>query len=440
MLPNPLVALKVAEPMHSVSTTYPLLDDSVFSPIVVGRPRRSTRESSARPRLDIRPMQDGDRDGWNSFSAANAAGSVYQLAAWKDIIVRSYSHDTQYLVARRSLPRETSDDSKRATAGEQPLPRTKDGDVVGILPLAHVQHWLFGNSLVSLPYCDGAGVLAERPSVERLLIEQALRLADALAVPAVELRQYRPLQCLDDDGFVGVASFSGKREVRTMPGWRVGSAHDGRKVRMVLELPKSTDALMRSFKSKLRSQIRRPSKDGLTVKIDGADLVDDFYRVFAANMRDLGSPVHSKRIIRETVQSFPDIARIFVVYGRGVPMASSMALSFNGTLWNPWASSLRQYSREAPNMLLYWAMLEYACNQQCTTFDFGRSSIDEGTYRFKSQWGAAPQPLYWYRFSRNPNDRAGPSPGMYRLTEYWKRLPVPITRVLGPRIRRYISL
>ena len=385
-------------------------------------------------------MQEADRDGWDAFARTQEVACLYQLAAWKDVIARSYSHPTQYIVARKSLAHHHDSSAKR-TAPRDGDAAAEGNPVVGILPMAHVQHWLFGNRLVSLPYWDAAGVLASTPAVERMLVEHGLRVADALSVPAVEFRQYRPLQCIDDTAFAGEPLPSGHREIHAARGWRVCLARDSNKVRMVLDLPDSADALMRSFKAKLRSQIRKPLKDGLVVRIDGADLIDDFYKVFAENMRDLGSPVHSKRIIRETLLSFPDNARIFVVYGHGVPMACSLTLAFNGILSNPWASSLRQYSKDAPNMLLYWSMLEHACSQQCRKFDFGRSTIDEGTYRFKCQWGALPQPLYWYRFSRDVHaDRPIRTPRISRLIEYWKMLPVPVTRVLGPKIRRYISL
>jgi serine/alanine adding enzyme len=94
-------------------------------------------------------------------------------------------------------------------------------------------------------------------------------------------------------------------------------------------------------------------------------------------------------------------------------------------------------------MLLYWAMLEYACEQGYKKFDFGRSTVDEGTYRFKEQWGAKPVPLYWYRFGRDGQVGSGAATNgrmMSRASEYWKRLPVPVSRVLGPKIRQYISL
>ena len=157
---------------------------------------------------------------------------------------------------------------------------------------------------------------------------------------------------------------------------------------MILTLPKSSKELLDGLKSKLRSQIRRPVKAGFTVEVGKSELIDDFYAVFLSNMRDLGSPVHSKRLFMNIFDEFHDKANIFVVRNNGEPLAGSMTIGFQGTLYNPWASSLRRYSKYSPNMLLYWKMLEFACDNGFDVFDFGRSSVDEGTYKFKKQWGA----------------------------------------------------
>ena len=113
---------------------------------------------------------------------------------------------------------------------------------------------------------------------------------------------------------------------------------------------------MKSFKSKLRSQIKKPIKEGLEAKVGGPELLEDFYKVFLINMRDLGSPVHSKKLMQNVLVAFLDKAKIIVVYKDRDPLACSLIIEFNDTLENPWASSLREYSRLSPNMLLYWTM------------------------------------------------------------------------------------
>jgi hypothetical protein len=107
----------------------------------------------------------------------------------------------------------------------------------------------------------------------------------------------------------------------------------------------------------------------------------------------------------------------------------------------PWASSDRRYDRLAPNMLLYSSVLEYACQQGCKVFDFGRSTVDTGTYRFKEQWGAKPLPLYWYYWLKDdrPLPELNPNNPRYRLAiSLWRNLPLPIANVLGPHIVKYL--
>jgi len=216
-------------------------------------------------------------------------------------------------------------------------------------------------------------------------------------------------------------------------------------MRMLCRLPKSTDILFKSFKSKLRSQIRRPLKSGLYTKIGGIELIDDFYNVFSVNMRDLGSPVHSKTLIKNVLLEFKNNAKIIVVHTKDNKfLAGSLVVGFKDTLENPWASALRKYSRLSPNMLLYWTMLEYACENGFKYFDFGRSSPEGGAYKFKRQWGAEPQPLYWYCISM-PGKKASGSElhansKLEKAAKIWKKLPVPVTIAIGPKIRKNIGL
>jgi FemAB-related protein (PEP-CTERM system-associated) len=227
------------------------------------------------------------------------------------------------------------------------------------------------------------------------------------------------------------------------PQWTV-KAH---KVRMLLSLPNSSEELMKGFKSKLRSQIKRPQNAGFSDKLGGGELLDDFYRVFSLNMRDLGSPVHSKALFQKIFKCFSDRTKIILVYNQDEPIAGSIILKFKDTVANPWASALRKYSRDSPNMMLYWRMLSHAADEGYKFFDFGRSTPSEGTYRFKTQWGAKPYTMYWYSLYLNSSkyieatDEDGSGGRKRELVEnFWQRLPEPVARMLGPMIRKHIEL
>ena len=212
---------------------------------------------------------------------------------------------------------------------------------------------------------------------------------------------------------------------------------------MLLDLPESSEALMQSFKAKLRSQIKKPLKEGLKSKVGSVELLDYFYKVFSKNMRDLGSPVHSKSLMKNVLEEFFKESKIIMVYKDDQPIACSLIVGFKYTLENPWASALRQYSQLSPNMFLYWTMLEYACDNDLKYFDFGRSSPDEGTYKFKEQWGAIPTTLHWHYISLDsqPIDEETSEKSKFdKAIRFWQKIPVPITKIIGPMIRKHIGL
>ena len=261
---------------------------------------------------------------------------------------------------------------------------------------------------------------------------RAIKLTKNIDAKSIELRQINPIN--------GLESQNENSEFKIKNSNIVTHSH---KVRMLIELPESADDLMKSFKSKLRSQIKKPLKEGLKAKVGGLELINDFYEVFTVNMRDLGSPVHSKSLFGNVLEEFKNHAKIIIVYKGLEPTACSLIVGFNDTLENPWASALRQFSRLSPNMLLYWTMLEYGCDNGFKYFNFGRSTPGEGTYKFKEQWGAQPAPLHWHYISLN--DRSidtgiSEKSKFDKAIQYWQKLPVPVTKIIGPKIRKYIGL
>ena len=211
-----------------------------------------------------------------------------------------------------------------------------------------------------------------------------------------------------------------------------------------LPKPFNPRELLARMKSKLRSQIKKPLRDGLTAKLGGVELVDTFYNVFAENMHELGSPVHSRKWISAVVLEYGDRARVGVVFTpEGMPAAAGIILLHERIVSIPWASSLRKFNRLNPNMLLYWTFLSFAADNGFEKFDYGRSSPGEGTFKFKEQWGAMPQPLSWDYFSFNgePVERFQTSSKMRGyLEKIWQRSPLPMCNFCGPLLRKYVSL
>jgi len=293
---------------------------------------------------------------------------------------------------------------------------SREGRVVGYLPLALVESLLFGRFLVSLPYVNSGGVLAEDPECEPGLIGEAVRLADELDVRYLELRHEtaRPHPALT-------------RNLNC-------------KVHMRLELPRTAGALWESFKPKVRNQIRKGQKQGFTVHWGGEELLGDFYAVFSRNMRDLGTPVFGRRLFRSILTHFPDEAELCTVRLGRRALAAALLVHGRWCTEVPSASSLKKCNSTNVNMLMYWQLLSRSIERGQRVFDFGRSSPESNTYRFKKQWGAKPVSAVWQYYVRKGDARdMRIESGKYdRWISIWRKLPVTLTRWLGPAIVRGI--
>lgn len=379
------------------------------------------------PAYKIKYADDSDRELWDGYVRKHPDASLYHLFGWRDVINGTYGHATYYLMVMACD--EAVDAAPQFAEGWSHSAES----IVGVLPLVHLKHVIFGNELVSLPFLDSGGILASCRDAEQILLSEAIRLGREVGARTIELHHERLLASCDDIGPFSNEGSQASLKLTTR----------SNKVRMLLNLPESSEMLMKSFKSKLRSQITKPLRAGLTSKSGGAELVEDFYHVFVENMRDLGSPVHSVKLMQHVVSEFAERSRIFVVYKSEEPVASALVVGFNKILRNPWASSLRRYASLSPNMLLYMRMFEFACDDGYRVFDFGRSTPGEGTYKFKEQWGAVPAPLNWYYISlegeRLDPERLG-TEKFEMARHYWRKLPLIVTKVIGPHIRKHISL
>ena len=342
--------------------------------------------------MEIRIAENVDQNNWDSYVMQHPEGLAYHLYAWKNAVEQAYGYTGAYLLAE------------------------EQGTVHGVLPLIRFKIPFYKPSYISLPYCDAAGPLGDNADICEQLLDSALTLAQ---------------------GDRGTCYIRQSVHPENIAGEGI------HKVRMILRLPDSSEALLNGFKAKLRSQIRKPTRDGLYVKTGTGELVDDFYQVFGENMRDLGSPVHSKKWLEAIMRFFQEAALMAVVYtAEHVPVAAGIILCHKKTVSIPWASSLREFNRLNPNMLLYWTFLSHAADHGYDFFDFGRSTPGEGTYRFKEQWGATPRALHWYDLSENKGSESARGASAKRqIAEcVWQKLPVAVANAFGPLIRKRISL
>lgn len=324
---------------------------------------------------------------WNAFVESVPNGSTFHRWEWREVYRAEYGHETPYLAAY-------------------------DGStIVGVLPLVRVRSLLFGHYLVSLPFVSYPGPVGT-PAAERALCDHAVAIADGAKL--VELRCRAPI------------------ETTLTP--------VSRKIIVLRDLvPGDYDATFKAFDSKLRSQVRRAEREGVVVRF-GREQIGAYHRVFSEHMRDLGSPAHSERFFARLADALSERAWIGVAYLGDEPIAGGFAIVDRYEIEMAWASALRRHAKIAPNMALYGAFIRRSCEEGKQVFNFGRCTPGSGTHKFKQQWGSRDVPLLWYQHSAaGVASTPAPDQGAYgTAVRVWQKLPIALTRVVGPALIRGI--
>ncbi len=357
----------------------------------------------------IRKFQEKDVNTWDAYILNHPDGLPYQLTAWKNAIKKAYGFNSCYLIAEEK------------EAGKN--------IIIGVFPLIYHQTPFLKTELISLPFCDAGGPLADSEKIEHDLIEEAFTIARKSGAKKLSIRSTNQFGEINPNVTL-----------------------NNNKVRMLLSLPATSEELMASFKSKLRSQIKKPFKDGLTADIGNIELFSEFFPLFSENMRDLGSPVHSRKWFESILKEYGEHACLVLIRLKDkTPAAGGIILYHPNRICVPWASSLRRFNRFNPNMLLYWTLLEQSIKMKCSQFDFGRSTPGEGTYRFKKQWGAQKSPLHWVEYNNSAILNYDYSDNAFQIKGYngfarqllesiIRNTPLNISTGFGNLIRKYITL
>lgn len=327
---------------------------------------------------------------WDAFVTQTAGASLYHLSGWTEIAREVFGHRTLFVQARDAA-----------------------GSLVGVLPVVQQRSRLLGNFATSLAFLNYGGALATDPEIARHLMIRASEAADELGCRYLEFRDTQPRP--------------------------VDWAMRKDKITLELKLPATFEELSKKLGSKLRSQVKRADREGVQCRTGTQALLDDFYDVFAENMRDLGTPVYPKRFFASILGRYEPYCELVVIDWQGEPAAAAFLTFWQGRAEVPWACCRAKAKPLGLNMKLYWELLLLSLRRGCGVFDFGRSTVDSGTYRFKRQWGAEPVPMFWYRWERDGtrHEIAGADERgkvMQLATAIWQRLPLGVANALGPLI------
>lgn len=332
-----------------------------------------------------------NRESWEAYVETAVPESLYHRWVWREVIEDTFGHQPYYLTA------------------------VENNTVRGILPLVWIRSRLFGNSLISIPFFSYGGVVADTEQARRTLLAGAEDLGRELGARHIELRQ-------GDQSDIS---------------WPMASS----KVTMEIQLPATVDDYCKRLSTSRQKKIRYGLKRGLRAEWGGLEAVPIFYKIFATNMRNLGTPVYPSAFFENQMRSLREKIRILSLWDGAKPVAASFVTAHRNTLELPWAASLPESRRKEAPMIMYWTLIEKAIEERFHKIDLGRCSPGSGTYEFKRHWNPLERPLHWYYWLGANASIPRPRPenrGFRFATKVWKRLPLVVANGLGPRLVRSI--
>ena len=350
---------------------------------------KSNKEIHGTVVFEVLNSNDKWTNKWRCFLDKFSAHSNYHRPEWLNVL-HDYSGFELYLFAL-----------------------SVDGELVAGVPALFMKSRLFGEGMVSVPYVNYGGVLSISEDSSIRLLSEIKSWMVGRGVDFFELRMTQP----------GLA-FPVKEQ----------------KCSMILNLPESDQKLEDSLGAKVRAQYKKALENDVSVAFGGIELLDEFYYVFCRNMRDLGTPVYSKSLFERILKEESITSSICIVKLDNKPVSVAFLTGYRDVLEIPWASTLRSANKYSVNMYMYRTILKKAIELGYEFFDFGRSTKDSSTYRFKKQWGAKPFEHFWYYLiSSGDVPETNPDNPKYRLAiSVWQRLPVWLTNIIGPPIVKNI--
>ncbi len=365
-------------------------------------PASAPREPvSQQPVPSINALTAADTARWDAYVKAAPAATFCHLTGWLNVIKRTWGHRDHSLYAERQ------------------------GRIVGVLPLMHVKSPLFGSMLISTPNAVYGGVVADDDVAHRALLEAAARLARELNVDFLELRDTAAMQPVYDE-----AAYE--------------NYHLQDELYVTFDHPITTDeeALLKTFPRDTRRMIRQGPKHNLSATLERDDrALNEFYEVYAISVHHLGTPVFPKRLFAEFLREFPNECDILSIRQEGRSAGAVMSFYFRDAVMPYYAGAYGEFYRTGINNFMYAELMKRAAERGYTRFDFGRSKRGTGAFEFKRGWGMRehilPYRTLLVRAQQPPN--LNPTNPKYKLMiETWKRLPLAVTKLIGPPLVKYL--
>jgi len=347
------------------------------------------RDTSAGP-PKVQPFQPADGARWNEFVRRHPEGTFFHLAEWQDVLRKAFGHKSYYLLAER------------------------DGAVCGVLPLAHLNSFIFGSALVSTPFCVYGGIVADDEETRLALETEACALARKLGVQHLEMRNRR----------------------RQHPQWHCKDLY----VTFRKEIQPTAEANLAAIPRKQRAMVRKGITKGLRSEVDKT--TERHYSLYSESLRNLGTPVFARKYLDVLCEVFGSDCEIRTVISDTTPVASVLSFYFRDEVLPYYGGGSSAARSVAGNDFMYWAVMEAARERGLRIFDYGRSKRGTGAFEFKEHWGFVPEPLFYEYYlvkAKEMPNLSPTNPKYQKAIQFWQRLPLKLTQMIGPHAARWLG-
>ena len=338
--------------------------------------------------MKVSLLASEDTAAWDEFVLATQKGTFFHLACWQSVIQRAFGHRTFYLMARRG------------------------GHIEGVLPLTQMKSAFFGNRLISNAFCTQGGILSVSADATDALAAEAIRIGRELNADCIEFRSFEELP-------------EPWRQRSGIYSYFRGPIYDGN---------------LRSLPRGQRRRVQRAIDSGARSVVDND--VEKLFQLYASSVRRLGTPVFSRRLFEILKDVFKNDCEILTVTRGSEPLASVMSFYFRNEVLPYYTGSNEDARESGANQLMYWEVMRRARERGCDIFDFGRSKVGTGPHEFKEHWGFTPLPVAYnfYLLRANEIPDVNPlNPRYQTAILIWKRLPLRVTKLIGPLISRSLG-
>lgn len=340
--------------------------------------------------LEAIPLKDGGAE-WLAYLAMSDAADICHHSAWGNVFHGTFGLES-VLILHRS-----------------------EGRIDGGVPLIIFDQPLTGKALVSMPFLNYGGILADTAEVREKIARGCRTVLEHFGGDYVEMRH--------------IASGLGPLADRTREN----------RITYRLDVNRPAEDIFKTFRKQLRTRLRRTAEQNLT-QYQGTERLDHFYHLFAAAMREHGTPVMPRRFFELILEHLSGHARMMIAYKDGRPVGGKLLLQFKGRTTMTWGCYPNRYKHLLANYYLTWELIQQSAQSPIRRLDFGRSEPGSSGHDYKSNWGPTEVPIFVDYLATDPSKipNLKPENVKFKLAiAIWKRLPLGMTKLIGPHLARY---